>query len=123
VNVASVAATVAAGTSGPYTASKHAQLAFSHSVAGRLRGERITVHTILPGFVETPGFPQRRVLPWLLRPLVVEPDRVAEAILGALDSGRRETFVPGWYRDAAFAQTLAPGLVARLGGRVGKKPA
>src|SRR5207247_8894025 len=50
VNVVSVAGTVAAGASGPYTASKYAQLAFSRSIASELRPRGIRVHTILPGF-------------------------------------------------------------------------
>jgi NAD(P)-dependent dehydrogenase (short-subunit alcohol dehydrogenase family) len=122
VNVVSVAGTVSAGTSGPYTASKHAQLAFSRSVAGRLAREGIRVHTILPGFVETPGFPQRSVLPRFLHWAIVEPEDVAAAILDALDHDRAERFVPRWYRAAALAQALTPGLVARLGGRT-RKPA
>jgi uncharacterized protein len=120
VNVVSVAGAVAAGRSGPYAASKHAQLAFSRSVAGALTGQGIRVHTILPGFVETPGFPQRRLLPRLLHWAIAEPDDVAEAILDALDHGRAERFVPRWYRVAALAQALTPALVARLGGRVRK---
>ena len=50
VNVASVAGTVAIG---PYSASKHAQLAFSRSVARELRPRGVHVHTINPGFVHT----------------------------------------------------------------------
>jgi len=122
VNVVSVAGTVAAGRSGPYTASKHAQLAFSRSVAAVLGKEGIRVHTILPGFVETPGFPQRSYLPRLLHPAIAQPEDVAAAIVDALDRDRAERFVPRWYRVAALAQSLTPGLVARLGGRV-RKPA
>ena len=64
VNVVSVAGAVSgAGTSGLYTASKHAQLAFSRSVTAELGQRGIHVHTVLPGFAETEGFPQRDVLP------------------------------------------------------------
>ncbi|TML06613.1 MAG: SDR family oxidoreductase, partial [Actinobacteria bacterium] len=38
VNIASVAGTIAAGHSGPYSASKHAQLAFSRSVGVEVAG-------------------------------------------------------------------------------------
>src|SRR4029450_6579949 len=59
VNVVSVAGAVSgAGTSGLYTASKHAQLAFSRSVTAELAPRGIHVHTVLPGFAETEGFPQ-----------------------------------------------------------------
>ena len=122
VNVVSVAGTVAAGAGGPYTSSKHAQLAFSRSVAAELRPRGVRVHTILPGFVETEGFPQRRRFGPRLSTLVVEPELVAERMLAALDRDRREVFVPRWYRVAPLAQALAPRLVARVAAR-GIRPA
>lgn len=115
VNVVSVAGTVAYPPSGPYSASKHAQLAFSRSVAAQLRSRGVRVHTVLPGFVETEGFPQRTVLgSALLRRTVIEPEAVAEHVLAAIERDRRESVVPRWYRLAAVAQALAPGLLGRL---------
>jgi short-subunit dehydrogenase len=123
VNVVSVAGTVAAGSGGPYSASKHAQLAFSRSARNELRPRGIRVHAVLPGFVETEGFPQRsRFSNRLVRGVVVDPELVAERILGAVEHDRAEVFVPRWYRVAPYAQVLAPGLVARLGKR-GIRPA
>ncbi len=113
VNVVSVAGTVAAGTSGPYTASKHAQLAFSRVTAAQLRKQGVRVHTVLPGFTETKGFPQRGVLPGWVGRLVIEPEDVAERIVRAVERDRRESFVPRWYRLAALVQALTPGLLAR----------
>ena len=116
VNVVSVAGAVSgAGTSGLYTASKHAQLAFSRSVAAELEPRGIHVHTVLPGFVETDGFPQRDVLPRHAHRFVIEAEAVAEAIVKAVERNRREVHVPGYYRAATLAQALVPGLVARLG--------
>jgi NAD(P)-dependent dehydrogenase (short-subunit alcohol dehydrogenase family) len=118
VNVVSVAGTVAAGSGGPYTASKHAQLAFSRSARSELAPRGIRVHTILPGFVETAGFPQRsRFSNRFVRRLVVDPELVAERIVKALEHDPKEVFVPGWYRVAPLAQALVPGLVARVGVR------
>ena len=59
VNVVSVAGTVVVPAGGPYSASKHAQLAFSRATAAQLRRRGIRVHTVNPGLVETEGFPQR----------------------------------------------------------------
>ena len=115
VNVVSVAGTVA---DGPYTAAKHAQLAFSRSVAVELAPRGISVHTVNPGFVETPGFPQRTRFGALGGRLVVDPPLVAERIVAAVERDRREVFVPRWYRPAAWAQALFPGLVANARGRV-----
>jgi uncharacterized protein len=112
VNVVSVAGTVALG---PYSAAKHAQLALSRSLAAELRPRGIRVLTVNPGFVETEGFPQERL--GRLQAIVVGPEYVAERIVRALRRGRTEIFVPGWYRPAAWLQSLAPGALARLRGR------
>jgi hypothetical protein len=124
VNIVSVAGIVAFAPSGPYSASKHAQLAFSRAATAELRPRGIHVHTVNPGFVETEGFPQATTLrnP-LLRRIVVGPDHVARHVLKTIDRDRRETFVPRWYRLAAVAQALAPGLVARFSARSGRQPA
>jgi 3-oxoacyl-[acyl-carrier protein] reductase len=120
VNVASVAGTVVGPTSGPYAASKHAQVAFSRSVTAELAPRAIRVHAINPGPVPTPGFPQERVLShrWK-RHFVASPDDVADAIVRALARDRREVFVPWPFRLAAAAQALAPGLVTRARARLG----
>jgi short-subunit dehydrogenase len=121
VNIVSVAGTVAWG-SGPYAPSKHAQLAFSRAATAELRDRGIHVHTVNPGFVETEGFPQASVLrSAFLRRVVIDPERVARHVLRVLDRDRRETFVPGWYRAAALAQSVAPGVVSRLRTRLGKQ--
>ena len=116
VNVVSVAGTVAVG---PYSASKHAQLAFSRSVATELRPLGIRVHTVNPGFVHTEGFPQDRLLSGRLRHLVVGPEYVAKRIVQAIEHDRGEIFVPGWYRVAALAQAVMPVTFGRLGARRG----
>jgi NAD(P)-dependent dehydrogenase (short-subunit alcohol dehydrogenase family) len=115
VNVVSVAGLVAVG---PYSASKHAQLAFSRSVAVELAPRGIAVHTVNPGFVETPGFPQRERFGRSLHRFVATPELIASRIVAAVEHDRREVVIPRWYAPAAWAQALAPGLVARTLGRV-----
>ena len=51
--------------------------------------------------------------------LVVGPDHVARRVLKALRARHEGDVRPHWYRAAALAQALAPGLVARLAGRSG----
>ena len=113
-NIVSVAGTVAVG---PYSASKHAQLALSRSLAAELRPLGIHVLTVNPGFVHTEGFPQNRLLNGRFGRLVAYPDYVAERIISALERRRTEIFVPSWYRPAAWAQSLVPATVARVRAR------
>ena len=117
VNLCSVAGTVAVG---PYSASKHAQLAFSRSIAVELAPRGISVHSVNPGFVETEGFPQRERFGPLLSRLVVDPPLVVSRLLDAVDKDKREITVPRWYRPAAWLQAVAPGLVASARGRTSR---
>lgn len=114
VNVASVAGAIAVPP-GLYSATKHALVAFSRSLAASLPSRGVHVHTVNPGFVETPGFPQRGVLRnRLLERAVVSPEHVARRIVSAVERNRPEIFVPGWYRVPALVQAVAPGLVSRV---------
>jgi NAD(P)-dependent dehydrogenase (short-subunit alcohol dehydrogenase family) len=118
VNLVSVAGTVAVG---PYSASKHAQLAFSRSITVELAPRGIKVHTVNPGFVETEGFPQRTRFPGQLHRLVIDPPLVVERLLDAVDKDKREIVVPRWYRPAAWVQALAPGVVASARARTSRR--
>jgi uncharacterized protein len=118
VNVVSVAGLVAHGASGPYSAAKHAQLAFSRSAAAELEQRGIRMHTVCPGPVETPGFPQRTLLNrGLARYAVLRPEQVAESILAAVERDRAEVVVPRYLRLAGAAQALFPSAVSRLATR------
>ena len=110
VNVVSVAGSFAAG---PYSASKHAQLAFSRSLAVELAPRGVAVHTVNPGYIETPGFPQRSRFGPVGARFVVDPPLVVERLLAAVDRDRSEIVVPRWYRPAGWLQALLPGTVAR----------
>jgi uncharacterized protein len=121
VNIVSVSGVVAGPPSGPYSASKHAQLAFSRTIAAELRGERIRVHTVKPGFTETEGFPQKW-LPSRVQRVVISPQEVAEHVLRSLDEGRGETTVPWYYGPVAPLQDAMPNVFTRVLGRVPKAP-
>jgi NAD(P)-dependent dehydrogenase (short-subunit alcohol dehydrogenase family) len=110
VNVVSVAGTVA---DGPYSASKHAQLCFSRALSVELGRRGVPVLTVNPGYVETPGFPQRTRHAGFAQKLVVDPPLVVERILDGVERDRREIFVPRWYRPAMWIQAALPGTISR----------
>ena len=59
------------------------------SLRASLRGSGVEVHTILPGFVTTPGFPHPKIISTPLgRPFVVGPEHVARKVLAAVDAAR-----------------------------------
>jgi len=117
VNMVSVAGTFAYG---PYSAAKHAQLAFSRSVAVELAPRGVSVHTILPGFAETPGFPQEGRFPFPLNHLLVTtPSLIVKRTLRAIEFDQREVVVPRRYAPASWVQALIPGVVARVLARAG----
>jgi short-subunit dehydrogenase len=124
VNVVSVAGTIAFAPAGPYAAAKHAQLAFSRSLTATLSAERIQVHSVLPGFVETEGFKPRTTLSSrIMRHFVLESEDVAKAIVKAVAKGKREVTVPWFpYRPVSVFQALFPGILARLVGAYGYRP-
>jgi short-subunit dehydrogenase len=124
VNLVSVAGTAAFAPAGAYAASKHAQLAFSRSLAAALRGSGIRVHTVLPGFVETEGFPQKGVLSSpLLGRFVIQPPRVGKAVVDAVEKGKSEVTVPWFpYRLISIAQAVMPRVVGRFSGMSDYRP-
>jgi NAD(P)-dependent dehydrogenase (short-subunit alcohol dehydrogenase family) len=121
VNIVSVSGVVSGPPSGPYSASKHAQLAFSRTVAAELRRERIRVHTVKPGFTETEGFPQSW-LPQQVQRVVIGPADVASHVLRSLEEGRGETTVPWFYGSFGALQDVMPNVFTRVLSRAPKAP-
>jgi NAD(P)-dependent dehydrogenase (short-subunit alcohol dehydrogenase family) len=120
VNIVSIAGAVAIPQSGPYAASKSAQLAFSRATAAQLLPRGIRVHTVKPGYVETEGFPQAW-LPAPMRRLVIGPERVVSHVLASLERGRGETTVPRYYAAASVLQVAFPNLLTRVLARSGRR--
>jgi uncharacterized protein len=122
VNIVSVAGTIAYGSGGAYSASKHAQLAFSRRIGVELAPRGIRVHTINPGPVPTVSFPQGRLLRHpLARHWVATADDIAAATLRAVERGRAEIIRPRSLRAVSVAQSLAPATMARVLARFGRR--
>ena len=114
--IASTAGAIVFTPAAPYSASKFAQVAFSRSLRAALRGTGVEVHTIMPGFVTTPGFPHPKIFATPLgRPFVIGPERVAKKVLSAVESGKAELIVPWFpYGLGAIAQAVLPKTTARV---------
>lgn len=114
VNVSSTAARVARPGAGAYSASKFALTGWSDALFAEERSNGVHVGLVLPGFIETEGFPAAELTArHLTRWIVSTPDRAAEAIVDVGLRGKAERYVPRPYALAGVARLLAPGLVRR----------
>ena len=112
VNVASTAGRVARARTGAYSASKFALIGWTDALYAEERPHCVHVGMVLPGFIETEGFPatelrERALTRWT----VSKPEKVAEAIVECGLHGKAERYVPRPYALAAVARILAPRLV------------
>jgi NAD(P)-dependent dehydrogenase (short-subunit alcohol dehydrogenase family) len=91
VNVASQAGKAAFGGLATYCATKYAVVGLSHALTDELRGTGVRVSCVLPGVVDTELSSGMTATPLTPR---VAPAQVAEAIAGAIETPRKEVWVP-----------------------------
>ena len=115
VNVSSTAGRVARAGAGAYSASKFALAGWSDALYQEELEHRVHVGLVLPGFIETEGFPaQELVSKAATRWMVSTADKAAEAIIEAGPGGKAERFVPRPYWIAAALRIVAPALTRRV---------
>jgi short-subunit dehydrogenase len=115
----SIAGAVPVPTEAAYCASKTALESFADSLREELREHRIAVSTVRPGVVRT-AFHDNRGEPYTRRfPRLIEPERVATAIVEVLESGAERRTVPPWLELAATARRSVPWLYRSLSRRFG----
>jgi short-subunit dehydrogenase len=118
VFITSIAGAVGVPGESVYSATKAAVECFAVVLREELRGEGIGVSTVLPGVVDT-GFLDRRGAPYDRRfPRPVRPERVARAVVAALESGRQRTIVPRWLAVPAWLSAALPGPYRALARRL-----
>jgi short-subunit dehydrogenase len=104
-----------------YGATKAAQSAFAEALRHELSGTGVSVSTIFPGEIATElhAHERERMPDWYRGADAIPPERVAEAIVSAVEEDRRTAFVPAIVRVLginAFAPRFADRLLARLRG-------
>ena len=115
VNVSSTAGRVARPGAGAYSASKYALAGWTDSLYSEEKAHGVHVGLVLPGFIETEGFPASELKAKLAtRWLVSDVDTAAAAIADAGIGGKAERYVPRGYALVAVARIVMPGLVRRI---------
>ena len=126
VNISSVGGKVAVPHLLPYVVSKHALVGLSDGLRAELAKEGIKVTTVCPGLMRTGSYPNVQLkgrhaqeLAWFavgdsLPLLTMSAPKAAKKIVKACRRGRAQQVLTLSAKTAVLANTLLPGLTARL---------
>lgn len=119
--VASGAALRSFPSAAVYGGTKAAELRFASALRHELAGSGVSVTTVLPGEVKTSlhDHERDRMPAWYGSEGAIEPSQVAEALIKAVKSDRREVSVPAKVRllgIEGIAPSLVDFLIAKLRG-------
>ncbi|CAN5522860.1 hypothetical protein BH10ACT11_BH10ACT11_14060 [soil metagenome] len=115
VNVSSTAGRISRAGAGAYSASKYALAGWTDSLHLEERPHGVHVGLVLPGFIETEGFPATELrAKAATRWVVSTPEKAAAAIVEAGPGGKAERYVPRPYALAAVSRIVIPGIVRRV---------
>ncbi|HEX6762326.1 MAG TPA: SDR family NAD(P)-dependent oxidoreductase [Gaiellaceae bacterium] len=115
--VGSIAGRVGRGREAVYAATKAAVSVYADSLRMELRGSGVGVLVVTPGPVATPFFARRGAAYDRRWPRPIAPERVAVALVDAIEADRTEVTLPRWLALPARLRGAAPGLYRALAGR------
>jgi NAD(P)-dependent dehydrogenase (short-subunit alcohol dehydrogenase family) len=104
VNISSVAATLSSPGEAAYDASKAALTAFSEAMAMDLWDTTVHVLVVCPGLVATELLDAPDNEPVVAGIPPIGCDEVVSGVLGALEAGTTQLYVPGWFKDVAITK-------------------
>jgi short-subunit dehydrogenase len=119
VFVGSIAGAVGVPGESVYSATKAGLDTFAEVLREELRGDPITVSTIVLGVVATRFLADRQVAYTRRYPRPMSPERVADSVVRALETGVGRVVVPRWLVVPSRLAGTAPGLYRRLARRLG----
>ena len=117
VFVSSIAGSLGVAGEAVYSASKAGVTTLVEALSAELSGQSVSVSVVIPGVIDTPFFENRGRPYDRGHPRPQPAERVAEAILEAVRTGRPEIIVPPWMRLPVCVRALTPGLYRRLARR------
>lgn len=115
VFVASVAGRIAPPEEAAYAASKFALVGFAEALSLEVEDAGVHILTVCPGVIRTPFFDAEAMarMPPVARRAMAEPEGLVDAILRALERGRREITYPRHMAAAYSFRALAPEFTRR----------
>jgi short-subunit dehydrogenase len=119
VFVSSIAGATGVRSEAVYAAAKAGLACFAESLSYELADRGVGVSLIVPGVVDTPFF-ERRGQPYdRRRPVPINSERIAHAVITATERDRNMVFVPRWMRFPVGLHGIAPGAFRALASRFG----
>jgi short-subunit dehydrogenase len=118
--VGSIAGATGVAREAVYAATKAGLAAFADSIREEVAGRGVGVSLTVPGVVDTPFFERRGSAYDRSWPAPIAAERVARAIVRAIESDRAEVFAPAWMRLPARFKGALPGLYRTLALRFGQ---
>jgi short-subunit dehydrogenase len=110
VTIGSIAGRLGGPFEAVYSGTKFAQVGFTEALAAEMGHYGVGVSMVNPGPVSSSFFEARGHAYDRSFPKQVTPERVAQAVLRAVETGRLEQLVPGWFRQAIIFSRLSPRL-------------
>jgi short-subunit dehydrogenase len=119
VNIGSIITHAGRKNEAVYAASKAALALFTESLRFELYGSGVGASLVSPAAVATRFFAQRGEPYGRRLPAQVPPERVAGAVIKAIERDRAEILVPAWLTLSDRVRGLAPGLFRLLARKLG----
>lgn len=115
VFVASVAGKLGVPEETAYAASKFAMVGLAEALSLEVEDSGVHILTVCPGTIRTEFFDEEALqrMPPVSRRMMVDPEQLVDAIMGALAKGRYEVTFPRFIAAGYVVRAVAPGIMRR----------